>query len=199
MAGVQKHYAKYVTSGGDGPTVLQGRASELGYSQDFLPLDLRHEKLFQASCGSGCPLRILPAGRITPSDQLIIDLGSGAGHDVILASRLMKKLLDDHDNNHDNITKKKKVIGIDFTQEMVDAAKENLQQYPDLSHMVEFVQSDLEHPDADFLAHYENQADLIISNGVLNLCQNKLLAFQTAYKLLRPGGRLVFSDVMKLE
>ena len=57
MSKVQHHYAKYVTSGGDGPTVLKGRAATLGYDSDFVPESIyNNPNLFRASCGSGCPL-----------------------------------------------------------------------------------------------------------------------------------------------
>ena len=191
---IQKHYAKYVTTGGDGPSVLEGRAADLGYRRfDVVPEALYQGKLFQASCGSGCPL-ILPGGQPTADDHIIMDFGSGAGHDVLL---LANKLMTECDNQSTSASNKQ-VIGVDVTPEMVDAAKENAMDYPKLAPMIEFIQCNFEDPDTAFLLRFEGQVDLIVSNGVFNLCQDKQKTFQIVFRLLRPNGRLVFSDVMKL-
>jgi len=235
---VQDHYAKFVTSGGDGSGVLERRAADLGYQHEFLRsiilnndnnsnfdednhneaiddwYNTTSDKLFQASCGSGCPLR-LPGGQPTADDCLVMDFGCGAGHDVLLASHMIMKEDKSSSSNYSH-NNKKKVIGIDVTLEMVEAAKKNAEDYYYDHHAsgtlagvceIEFIQEDLENPSAEFLSRFgveqqqqqQHKVDLILSNGVLNLCQDKLKAFQVAFQLLRPGGRMVFSDVMKLD
>lgn len=103
---VQKHYAKYVTKGGDGPSVFEGRASGLGYDfvdslGDFIaPTSLRsHPDLWKASCGNiGYPLKLLLSEDERWNDKskphgnniAIMDIGCGAGHDVLLAADYFK-------------------------------------------------------------------------------------------------------------
>ncbi|CAB9504903.1 Arsenite methyltransferase [Seminavis robusta] len=180
---VQDHYTKYVTSGGDGPTVLKDRAASLGYEAEWLR-SLDDPSMFQASCGSGCPLR-LPGGCPT-QDALVMDLGCGAGHDVLLAAALVAA------------KENAKVVGVDFTPAMLEAARTNLTKHPTLEPLVELVEASLEDNENN-LAKYHGKVDLVISNGVFNLCRDKAKAFTSVYKLLKPGGRFVFSDVMSVD
>lgn len=166
----------------------QERGKELGYNEAFLSKecgltrrslgDIQH--LFSASCGSGCPLRLLVEESVSLKGKILVDLGCGAGHDVILGSQL--------------VGPSGRVVGVDMTPEMIDAAKENASKYCTNEENVEFVQANLE----DDLPSLQNQADVVISNGVLNLVDEKRHAFASAYKILKPGGRLVFSDLCQV-
>ena len=185
---IKELYSEYVVNGGDGEDVLRTRVSSLGYDELFLSecgLSSENTELFQVSCGSGCPLRLAPDG--IKEGCTILDLGSGAGHDVVLASRM--------------VGRSGRVIGLDMTEAMINAAKENVEKYAGDENCgkVSFVCAAIDVPD-DVEKHLEeNVADVVISNGVFNLCDDKKAAMLTAHRALKHGGWFLLSDVNKVE
>ena len=145
-------------------------SNEIGYSMEDM------DSVPEANLGLGCgnPTAI---GRISEGD-VVVDLGSGAGFDCFLAA---KKVGDSG-----------KVIGIDMTEEMIEKARQNAQQYGFTN--VEFRFGDIEH-----LPIEDSSVDVVISNCVINLAPDKLKVFQEAYRALKPNGKMYVSDIVLLE
>ncbi|EKD35521.1 MAG: hypothetical protein ACD_75C01875G0002 [uncultured bacterium] len=122
-------------------------------------------------CGVGNPFAVSPLGE----GSIILDIGCGAGLDLIVASRLTGDT--------------GRVYGVDLTPEMVERAQANLAALGIKNAEVILISSEL-------LPFQDNSFDGVISNGVINLSPEKPRLFAEIYRVLKPGGRLQFADII---
>jgi arsenite methyltransferase len=146
---------------------------DLGKALDYTEKDLSLAP-GAANLGLGCGNPISRA-ELKPGER-VLDLGSGAGFDAFLAAQ--------------RVGESGKVIGVDMTPEMVEKARMNAEKL-NISN-VEFRQGEIEK-----LPVLDNSVDVIISNCVINLSPDKPVVFKEIHRTLRPGGRIVISDILR--
>jgi len=169
-AAVQDEYAEVAACPTRGYHFHVGRAHAARLGYDPADLDRLPEAVTESFAGIGNPFAL---GRLHPGER-VVEVGAGAGMDAIIAAG--------------QVGPSGRVVGVDMTDAMLAKARAN-------AALVGLANVELRKGFAEQLPVADGWADVVISNGVINLCADKRAAFAEVHRVLRPGGVLQFADI----
>ena len=168
---VRKKYVEVAQSAEGKFVYATGRRGALTLGYDPAINARLPEEALASFCSVGNPFALGPIR----SGERLLDVGCGAGFDLIVANRLVGEAAT--------------VRGIDMTPQMVERARENPQR-------AGVVNAEVELSGAEAIPYRDASFDVVISNGVINLSPAKEEVFKKIHRVLRPGGRLQFADIV---
>ena len=143
-------------------------ASHLGY--DTAEVEALPDRAVESFAGVGNPFSLR---RLEPGER-VVDVGAGAGFDSFIAAA--------------QVGPAGRVVGVDMTAEMLAKSRQSAET-------LRLAQVEFREGLAEALPVEDGWADVVISNGVINLCADKQAAFSEIFRVLRPGGQLQFADI----
>jgi arsenite methyltransferase len=143
-------------------------AARLGYDQRVV--DRLPDRAVESFAGVANPFALRPL----QSGEHVVDVGSGAGFDTFVAA--------------DQVDASGRVVGVDMTAEMLDKSRQT-------AALLGLAQVEFRDGLAEALPVDDGWADVVISNGVINLCADKRAVLAEIHRVLRPGGVLQFADI----
>jgi SAM-dependent methyltransferase len=150
------------------PTGKEG-AANLKY--DLSDVETAPSDVLESFCGVGNPFSLGPI----QLGETVLDVGCGAGFDLIIAGRMTGRT--------------GRACGIDLTPEMTMKTQKTITR-------LELTNCEVRLAESEYIPYNDHTFDMVISNGVLNMSPDKEKSFQEIYRVLKPGGRFQFADIV---